>query len=307
MSQPTESNLEPRGSAVFLDTTIQIARVVHSPETKARIEAQLREYDFTVTSLGVRQEFKRRLLREADYLLRKFVEHHSFERVMRDMQYLPPQQVRKKNICLDLLSTIDETDGDADRADRAILILRELLLDGLADFDDQVGQVVRDSGCGCAIANIRRDGSKFTFGPRNCSECTRCGVTTFFTENSARIEAIANALDAVSEKDLTTELKTIRNFAKRFLASESAATDSHPCLKLGDLLIALESAGIPTFYTMNSKESRHLCPALQQRLVVRRHHPKHDDEVVAVQADTKEPPPARPVDAPPGEPKSRPD
>jgi hypothetical protein len=50
-----------------------------------------------------------------------------------------------------------------------------------------------------------------------------------------------------------------------------------PCLTVGDLLIALESAGVPCMFTMNSKESQHLCRALGQSLVVRKPNPKHED------------------------------
>jgi hypothetical protein len=37
---------------------------------------------------------------------------------------------------------------------------------------------------------------------------------------------------------------------------------------VGDLLIALESVGVPTFHTLNSTESQHLSRALGQTLIV---------------------------------------
>jgi len=50
---------------VFVDTSIQIVRFVHGPETKRRIEQRLAAFERTTTGLVARQEFRRRLLREA--------------------------------------------------------------------------------------------------------------------------------------------------------------------------------------------------------------------------------------------------
>jgi hypothetical protein len=44
-------------------------------------------------------------------------------------------------------------------------------------------------------------------------------------------------------------------------------------------MIAMESAGVPVFYTLNSNESQHLCRALKQTLVVRPKNPEHEDLV----------------------------
>jgi hypothetical protein len=59
-----------REAPVFLDTSIQIARLVHGPQTKSGIRQRLAQHDKVFTGLVVRQEFKRRLLKEAEYLLR---------------------------------------------------------------------------------------------------------------------------------------------------------------------------------------------------------------------------------------------
>ena len=52
-----------------------------------------------------------------------------------------------------------------------------------------------------------------------------------------------------------------------------------PCLTVGDLMIALESVGIPTFYTLNGAESLFFCLALRQVLVVRPIDPAKEDIV----------------------------
>jgi len=57
----------PIGTALFLDTSIQIARFVHSRETKDKINERIKQYTLVVSSEVVLQEFKRRLLKEAQY------------------------------------------------------------------------------------------------------------------------------------------------------------------------------------------------------------------------------------------------
>ena len=47
---------------VFLDTSIQIARFVHDKEKKRQIEARIKTFSASTTSIIVKQEFKRRLL-----------------------------------------------------------------------------------------------------------------------------------------------------------------------------------------------------------------------------------------------------
>jgi hypothetical protein len=85
----------PAGTAVFLDTSIQIARFVHGPETKRRIRERIDQYDLSITGEVVKQEFKRRLLKEAQYLLNLFDRFGSFQRVWRHvLDVLPPQGQR---------------------------------------------------------------------------------------------------------------------------------------------------------------------------------------------------------------------
>src|SRR5437868_3721586 len=92
---------------LFLDTSIQIARVVHSPRAKAMIKARIDRHRQTVTSLVVRQEFRRRLLKEADYLIRALHRYKSFRELVHHVIRLPnPYHARKRNICLQTLEQI---------------------------------------------------------------------------------------------------------------------------------------------------------------------------------------------------------
>ncbi len=94
-------------SAVFLDTSIQIARFVHGPNAKQRIRDCLSRFRFVATGLVVRQEFKRRLLREAKYLLEQtqstWVFRPSSSSCLLKANFV---HARKRNICLEVLSSV---------------------------------------------------------------------------------------------------------------------------------------------------------------------------------------------------------
>jgi hypothetical protein len=271
-------------TAVFLDTTIQIARFVRGKRLKDRIEAFLCTFQLRVTSLVVRQEFKRRLLNEAVYLLLQLRKRGSFEELRRHVQnVLPPQQQRKTKICLDVLATIDEHDSGDDRTARAELFLEELVETGLAEFDELVDHVVEQSNCACARSDIRRKkgGTNYDIGTQKCSQVKdKCGLSAFLADKASTLRSIMRQLSDTPEGDKSEEIKTAEAFGATALATPNAALNHDPCLTVGDLLIALESEGIPTFYTMNYKESQHYCAALGQALAIRKNDPDADDEVL---------------------------
>src|SRR5262249_47571509 len=100
-------------------------------------------------------------------------------------------------------------------------------------------------------------------------------------------------LRSLPEGEKTHELKAAEAFLEKMATSTSAAPQEDPCLKVGDLLIALESADIPNFFTLNSAESQHLCRPLGQTLIVRPVNPQEPD-VVCPRSDARWPTFGRP-------------
>jgi hypothetical protein len=270
---------------VFLDTSILIASVAHSPETKRRIQQRLGQHDEKVTGLVVRQEVKRRLLKDAQYLLGLLDRYGSITQVRRHLtEKLPPQQQRKRNICEQLITTVDEEDKEEDVADRLRLFLESLLRDGMEDFAAMVTRVVGDSNCGCARQPVRRRTGKthdYDFGTDRCSRIKQgnCGIVAFLCQRRQAAQAVHSYLAALPAGDKTEELKRAEEFLREVINNEHLAVGRDPCLTVGDLLIALESHGVPHFYTLNAAESRHLCSAMGQTLIVRRKNPDHEDEI----------------------------
>lgn len=275
--------------ALFLDTSIQIARLVHSAQTKEEIHKRLSRHVKTITSLVVRQEFKRRLLKEAEYLLRLLHRYESFDEVHHHVIRLFgswPGRVRKRNICLQTLAQIHAT-TDAERTERLQLFLRSLLVGGLQRFDQMVDTVRNDSCCACGLHDVVEKVKlrKYDLGPEKCSK-TRpgsCRVVEFFSSRKPECECILEKLRSLPEEKKSAELCKAEKFLEHMTISPSPLNQHDPCLTLGDLFIALESAGVSHFFTLNSIESQHLCRALDQSLIVRPIDPSKPEVVCAAE------------------------
>jgi hypothetical protein len=281
------------GNAIFLDTTIQIARVVHGPAIKQRIEARLREYTITVTGEVVKQEFKRRLLKEASYLLGLVDKYETLDEVFRHARRLShPAHKRKLNICLDLLGYVFENAGESEIKERFRHYLHYLITLGLRRFERSVGHVIRESGCACAKIPVveKQRFKRYEFGPHKCSEMQpgQCTIAAFVQARNAEVAQILQHLRNLAIGDepggKSPELMQTEAFIARVLESSASAHLFDPCYTVGDLLIALESSGIPTFYTINGKESQHLSRTLQQDLVVLKSNPE-TPEVECLRSD----------------------
>jgi hypothetical protein len=160
--------------------------------------------------------------------------------------------------------------------------LRVLLLTGLRQFDAGVDRLVSDTECACATYPVKetKPYRRYDFGPTECSKTGGiCGIADFLRARRVDAGKILERLQELSDQRKSLELQRIQQFLERVLADPPAAPDLNPCLTVGDLLIALESVGVGTFYTMNSKESQHLCRALNQDLVVRSNDAEKDDRM----------------------------
>jgi hypothetical protein len=275
-------------NALFLDTTIQIARFVHGQETKRRIENRLAGYSLTITGYVVKQEFKRRLLVEADYLLGVLNKYDSLDDVFRHVRRLShPQQKRKLNICLDMLGFVFQNAGAPELKERLALYLHYLLTLGLKEFESMVGHVVRASGCACAKTPIleKARGKRYEFGTSKCSktESGACEIAAFIEARTPEMTRILDYLRTVpagnNNGEKSAELVQAEEFIESVIANPKSAMARDPCYTVGDLLNALESVGIPVFFTMNGKESQHLCRSLGQKLIVLRNNPEKADVV----------------------------
>jgi hypothetical protein len=286
------------GTAVFLDTTIQIARVVHSEGTKQRIKETIKQYTLRASSPVVKQEYKRRLLEEVQWCLNQLNDPRrpkTFEELFRHVtDFVPPQQDRKKKICTQICHTVLAGAPRGDLTERARRHFRTLLRTGMSLFERGVGHVGAGSGCACADHPVIEDKAykRYDFGPVECGECRdRCNVAEFLADQSALVSTIVKGLASLPKSKKAkadgklTELGQIESFLKRLTEGGEDPCGMNPCLTVGDLLIALESERIPDFYTMNWSEFQFLCRWMKQNLVLRRVYPEHEDITYHKDAD----------------------
>jgi len=266
---------------LFLDTTIVISSLIGAPTTRKRISERLSSAK-PCLGLIVFQEFKRRHLKELAYLHRVSCDVQSIQEVNRRIEKLPPQQQRKARICQQVVNTIDEQADDKDRLERLRLYCLEMLRYGWADVLKR-WYLVPFSRCACARYPIQeRKNGQFQFGSDMCSKTgNECGIVEFLESKRSLIEKIMEYLGSTpsgtNQGEKSAELQRAEEFIREFLVSSSAVRSKNPCSTVGDLLIALESADVPNFYTKNAKESQHLCRVLGQTLVVLK---SNDEEVI---------------------------
>jgi hypothetical protein len=122
---------------------------------------------------------------------------------------------------------------------------------------------------------------RYELGPTRCSRLKPgvCGVIAFLTKNKDARDRILKKLHNIPMATKSAELRNAQAFLEKIGKKLDKVPQEDPCLTVGDLLIALESAGIPFFYTSNSTESQYLCRPLNQTLIVRPLSPLKEDIV----------------------------
>ena len=152
------------------------------------------------------------------------------------------------------------------------------------EFDDSVDAVITDSGCSCGKQSVKEIEAykKYELGSSSCKEFkAQCGICQFLAGKLEATRSIKACLETVPAAEMTDELKAIESAITQISSGSAEIEEMDLCKTVGDLLIALESSQIPSFYTQNVRESRHLCRALKQTMIYRDNHPDNDDAIEA--------------------------
>jgi hypothetical protein len=274
----------PTGTAIFTDTSIHIARLLREPEMKKIIKQRLTSYDLVVSSSVVVQEFKRRVLPEAIYLMINQLNHRgSYQKVRRHVTILPDEWKRKRQICFGMLDKIFETVGktdDSELTERAKRYLHTLIKHGVKYFQSKVDHVIPGTNCYLSKlpVKVKKPYKKYEPIETKCSKVSPlCPIVDFLKEKIELCKQLLGHLSNLPNK--TKELESTLEFLRGFVTNPDAVHEKDPCYCVGDLLIALESYNIPDFYTMNYKESKVFCDILDQNLIVRPNNPDKPDEI----------------------------
>lgn len=270
-------------TAIFIDTSVQLLRFIGSKEIKAQINTTLSGFGFSVTSLVVRQEFKRRFLTEVRYV-RDALEKNALD-PSNTLRYINKKlsnqyNRRKLSICLDILASSSFRGHPLpDIGQKCHVLLSRWEEFGLDLFDASVGQVVRYSGCGCGASSKQ--------GPMKCSVIKTCKVNEFISARPHQAKHLLDFLKNATSLAKTAEIQKAEATLDAWLNSGTLPDSDNPCLTVGDLIIALESHGIPAFYTQNARESQFFCNAHRQTMIVQR----DTGDEVRLAADRSEWPP----------------
>jgi hypothetical protein len=199
-----------------------------------------------------------------------------------------PHQSRRASICLDLMANAEGEAGQ-DRTDRLRARLNLFVLTAMTNYDAWLDHRYYAAGCGCGYGEVTsrekpgRRGRRYELGPDHCNSLPagQCGIVAFLRSSELARSAILAYLAEVPEIDKSKEIIAAEKFLKAIEQDLHAAPDLDPCLSVGDLLVALESASAKAgvVYTMNGTESQHMCRALRQGLIVRPPDPLKADEV----------------------------
>jgi len=271
-----------RPHAVFLDTSIQVARKIRETPMRQRISAWIRGYALNVSSGVVLQEFKNRVLRDAAYVLTKLRQTGSYAATLDFItNVLPRAQQRKMRICLPMLHRLLPGATDAELTERARLYFRTLLVYGEAEFAREIDSLLNSVDCYWAKTPIRekRPYTSYDFGSKYCDKTNGlCRIGEALKAKEAGCRALLAFLDALPGNRFTPELQRARDALRRIIAADFLGVQAENlCSTAGDLLIALESDGIPEMYTMNYRESQAFCDFFNQSVAVRPNDPSAEE------------------------------
>lgn len=251
------------------------------------ISLQLSKFRRRVSGSVPLQEFKRRVLHELVYLLAKLDQTQSYQKTLDHVtSVVPQQQGRKVRICLPLLHQLLPGASDAELTERARRYFRLLLINGEKQFLNDLDSLLPGVKCYLSRAPIveKRRYKKYVLSGTYCSKTNgKCEIGQELNRALGTCKMLYTFLIGLPAARMTQELISARDFLDR-LVNGKALTGIHgedPCLKFGDLLIAIESASAGNFYTMNYRESQAYCDYLNQNLTVRPNDPAKPDTVHA--------------------------
>jgi hypothetical protein len=267
---------------IFLDTSVQIARLLR-PQMKQPIENCVSKYRRRASGTVAVQEFKRRVLKEAAYLLTKLNQTNSYHQTLEYVTaVLPKMQERKRTICLLLLHKVLHDRSDQELTERARYYLRTLLMHGEKLFLRFLDEVVPPTNCYLARLPIQEKRRYYSYTiETKCSKTrNRCQIAEFLQQRKEICQELFQFLSQLPQGRLTPELERGREFVGKIVGGTLNTVDGEePCLNYGDFLLALESEGWPAFYTMNYRESQAYADFLGQELLIRPNNPASQEQI----------------------------
>ncbi|MBC8233078.1 hypothetical protein H8E77_26330 [bacterium] len=251
--------------SLFLETTIQIERVVGHKERKEAIKNRIARGCLKTSTLVLR-EFKERLLHKCILLLELVLryEHRA------DVETAISQMFSDTKILLQLWAQIQrETIGDG-AYDRELVIetLKSYIEGGLEKrFYLPPVEVSNDTYCEIAGEKVRIEHGFYVLNVFCNRKKVNCNLPTFIEKHENAFEAMQKRIPNAKTKDERDELSKIvavYQDAKSRNDFNRVKGQRH-CNTLSDVTIALE-AGDAIIYTTN-RDFEYICPVCSRRFI----------------------------------------
>lgn len=270
------SSAEPE---IFIDTSILVSYFLRTNPKRQQIANQLQGKN-VITCSVVLYEYKRRVLKEAEYLITLFNKKQTVAEVKDHLiNVLLPVHSRKQKISLNILERVLGHLPPDEQKERAISLLHIFMIRARRSIEKFIDEERNMVGCECARhwLTVIRPYEKYDLGPMKCKKVKdQCGFVDYLNSNREMISSLRVFLEA--KKDgLSEEMMAVLEFLEATQTGFQTAPDFDPCNKLGDFLIALDSKDTMDMYTMNYKESRFFCEFFNQNMILSYPDPLKDD------------------------------
>lgn len=260
---------------IYLDTSIEIAKLVHPRAIREEIKGHLSSYDHVVTGKYVQAEFLNNIVKEAIFLLKNSRQVKNYNQLQISIRKLRshPGWNRKYNLCFDLLTSIvDKNGGDNYMLEMITAELERFIIRSKKIFERTHSRIQEDVGCLRSELEVKRtyknNQHEYSMDTIKCHD-KKCNIFDFLKKNETHLAELLTFLTQLETK--TKEIDLAIDFIKLYFKNDSALYQKNRCAKVGDLLIALSSKEVSNFYSMNYKESRHFAKHLMQNFIFRPH------------------------------------
>ena len=226
--------------AIFLETSLQIHRVLANRPEQSVLETQLYQLAPTLwTSTYVFMEYQRTLIADYAHVQKLMQSHHHWGEVMihllEGQRAFRPQTATR---CARLLGLLHQDSGSD--WDFARYLVEEAVESGLrTQFWTHVQALPDPIGCDLvAIGSRRQADNTFTVAATCRRESAGCHLPQFLTEQRPRLQAIADYLTA-HPRGIKNQAK-VERLLTDVLQDPRTALGQSACWPLGDVLIALQ-------------------------------------------------------------------
>jgi hypothetical protein len=259
---------------IHLDTSLQIERCKAKRKTKPIVDF-LKNFRFLSTSSYAKLEFKRAWLQRLAYLYSLSGQVGTIGElsgVLADRLGSHPLHRRQLSTCLQAIEAfLLPTTGrisEAAQLTRMRAHLRGAVLNAYSWWEASVTHEYNGTNCLRASERPRiSGGTKLDVSIPKCQRGTiHCRILGFLQDNKEHLRAIKAEIDGLGSS-ASKELREAKAVLDAFENDPERVCQDNVCVKLGDVLVAIDGIDIESFAANNDKEWVPLARALRKHLL----------------------------------------